>query len=96
MRCNGTTEAMLISGLSGIISSASTSHAFLRLVKSHHLHADECEDGVQDVWLTLVGKLTSSQLDPGRGEFGDWLRTGRGTQADRLPEMPQEAPVRDT
>ena len=46
---------------------------FLRMIRSHHWPADECEDRVQDLCVALVVALKSFHFEPGRGSFEDWI-----------------------
>jgi RNA polymerase sigma factor (sigma-70 family) len=44
-----------------------------RLVKAHHRPAEDREDDMQDLYLTLMTGLKSFELDPSRGSFEDWI-----------------------
>jgi hypothetical protein len=48
-------------------------HAALlsRFVKAYRWPMEESQDGVQDLWLTLITRLTTFQLHPERGELED-------------------------
>ncbi len=46
---------------------------FLNLVRERHWPEGDCEDGVQDLWMTVLTQLTGSQFDPHRGHLMDWI-----------------------
>ena len=47
----------------------------LRLVRRHHWSAEDCEDGVQELWLVLITRLPDLQYNPCRGEIRAWIST---------------------
>ncbi len=64
---------------------------FLRMIRSHHWPADECEDRVQDLCVALVVALKSFHFEPGRGSFEDWISVvvrHRLVDSDRFLEKP--------
>jgi RNA polymerase sigma factor (sigma-70 family) len=47
----------------------------LRLVRSRHWSMEDCEDGVQELWLLLITRLPNLRYDPCRGEIRNWIST---------------------
>ena len=47
----------------------------LRLVRSHHWSTEDCEDGVQELWLLLLTRLPDLRYNPCRGEIRCWIST---------------------
>jgi RNA polymerase sigma factor (sigma-70 family) len=51
------------------------SPVFARLVRGHHWSPEDCEDGVQELWLVLITRLPDLRYDPCRGEIRGWIST---------------------
>jgi len=60
------------------------SRLLLTMVRSHHCSNDDCEDRIQELWLTLLDRLPNLQCDPSRGQLRDWiLATARNRLVDQ-------------
>jgi RNA polymerase sigma factor (sigma-70 family) len=46
---------------------------FLRLVRQYPWPLEERDDGVQDMWLTIINQLKSFRIDPNRGTLENWM-----------------------
>jgi RNA polymerase sigma factor (sigma-70 family) len=56
---------------------------FLRLVRCRHWPRADCDDGVQELLMTVITELAEFHFDPRRGHFEDWiLATARHRAAD--------------
>jgi RNA polymerase sigma-70 factor (ECF subfamily) len=67
-----------------------------RYVATHPLPADEAEDCVQDVWISLVRRLRTWRYDPQRGRFETWLyRLVQIVASDRMRGLMRRRRLKD-
>lgn len=45
----------------------------LELARGHHEPGSDRDDGVQELWLTLITRLPGLRYDPGRGDLRGWI-----------------------
>jgi RNA polymerase sigma factor (sigma-70 family) len=48
---------------------------FESLVRGRHWSVEDREDGVQELWLTIITRLPDLHFDPSRGDLNGWIAT---------------------